>query len=228
MSTGTGRVGVRVSGVSAITDVRPGDSAAAVLSRIKDILEAFDIKVQGPRKVPGTDQAIICVIEDAAGRDPRGGIIGTLDVAGLGRLSNLSQPYRADLALADDKDGAEPEKRVAFVSGDAPHLVELKLRDRVSSEVDTLALEIPPGDPGAIADALVEQVPGLVVGFDAERCSELVELDIAYEDDPYFALAGIAIEGGGDKGGPRLLATGTLSDIFAQPEPEPEQKQGKG
>jgi hypothetical protein len=221
-ATSKGEGGITVSGISVTSDINPGDTAESVFSKLAAMLRARGFDVQGPITVPGTDEVIMYVNSDAAGKDPSGGGIGTVDVQGLGRLSVFRQPYEVALAAAIPN---EPMQLV-YTQTAALTVIELQLIDIRSGELIKYRCNVEGiEDPDEISESLVNSVADVTFSRVTYK-SKQVRLIASTDQAADYRVVAVATESDVKATGSRALFAGS-SVVQIQPPIREDTKGGK-
>jgi hypothetical protein len=202
-----GRAGITVSGVTVTVDVETGDTAETILSRLAALLRARGFTVEGPKMVPGTSEFVLYVTADPLGRDPAGGGIGAIDVAGLSRFSVTRQRYVAALAQANSPAAVN----VALMPLGGPlraKILEIAFRNRITGDptVARIAVGDMP-DANALGDMLLNTLGEVAVVVSGE---ELPILTVGTSAEAEYEVTGLALIGADAGGGPGISAGGDL------------------
>jgi hypothetical protein len=203
-----GRAAISVGGRTSVVKVSAGDSAEEVLQRLGESLKFRGYEIDGPKRDPGTGEFILCVLSDAAGDDPRGGIIGSIDVRGFERTSVHREEYRPALAMAR----ADPQSvRVDLGAPDQlASISTIELEYLTESSATPLVLRIDTRDietAEQLAEQLMLQTEGLLVGVEANHETGIT-LEVGSLQGSDRSVSAIAVEVSGGADG---VAVGTYS-----------------
>ena len=203
-----GRAAISVGGRTSVVKVSAGDSAEDVLRRLGESLKFRGYETDGPKRDPGTGEFILCVLSDAAGDDPRGGIIGSIDVRGFERTSVHREEYRPALAMAmaDPQsvrvDLGAPDQLASISTIELEYLTESSATP-LTLRIDTREIET----AEQLAEQLVLQTEGLLVGVEANNETGIT-LEVGSLQGSDRSVSAIAVEVSGGADG---VAVGTYS-----------------
>ncbi len=189
-----GRAAISVGGRTSVVKVSAGESAEDVLRRLAESLKFRGYEIDGPKRDPGTGEFILCVLSDAAGDDPRGGIIGSIDVRGFERTSVHREEYRPALAMAraDPQsvrvDLGAPDQLASISTIELEYLTESSATPQ-SLRIDTREIET----AEQLAEQLVLQTEGLLVGVEANNETGIT-LEVGSLQGSDRSVSAIAVE----------------------------------